>query len=383
LRRVYPELIVVDGGDFGETLVGTTVWKTAELFKTMRGLGYDAIGIGERDLAPAFFAEIAATGAKEVLLSGNLKPAAEAGAPPFRLIQRNSCRVGIVEAVSSFLQQGQALEPKAPKAFLQAQLGALRRKKADVLVTIYHGPAKEVLELRQSFPEVDLWLLSHWTSQPLNQVQTGDAGAIVVGPGDRGREVGLITLEKTKKDGARTATFNQIILDHRIPDSPQAAPIQERFLKRSQSSVTPPPGGNFEPVQPQAQPQNGLAANANMFVGSEVCKLCHEDIYKKWHDTKHAHALETLVTKGQSQNPECLRCHTVGFGEQTGYDMKSNQPYLAGVGCEMCHGRAGDHVRADDQTNNFAKTSEATCSRCHNQETSPKFVYAEYVTRVH
>jgi len=379
---------VVDGGDFGETTVGPSVWKTAEIFKTMHSLGYDAIGVGERDLSPTFFTEVAANGAKSVLLSGNLKPAADLGAAPGLVIQRKTARVGIVETVSSFLQQGQALEPKDPKAFLQAQLGALRQKKADVLVVIYHGPAKEALELRQSLPEVDLWLLSHWTAQPLNQVQTSEAGAIVVGPGDRGREVGLITLEKMKKAGARTATFNQIILDHRIPDSPKAAPIQESFLKRSQSSVvTPPPpparASEPAPAQPQPQLQSVLAATDNMFVGSEVCRLCHEDIYKKWHDSKHAHALETLVTKGQSQNPACLRCHTVGFGEQTGYDFKNNQPYLAGVGCEMCHGRAGYHVRADDQSNNFAKTTEATCVRCHDQKNSPKFVYNEYVTRVH
>jgi hypothetical protein len=270
----------------------------------------------------------------------------------------------------------------------------LRQKKAEVFVVIYHGPAKEALELRQSFPDVDLWLLSHWTAQPLTQVQTNDAGAIVVGPGDRGREVGLITLEKTKKAGARTATFNQIILDDRIPDSPKAAPIRESFLKRSQASVMPPPSppvrasepapqSGVEPAPPQPELQNVLAATDNMFVGSEVCKLCHEDIYKKWRDSKHAHALETLVKKGEAQNSDCLRCHTVGFGEQTGYDIKNNQPYLAGVGCEMCHGRSGYHVRADDQTNNFAKTTEATCVRCHDQMNSPKFVYTEYVTRVH
>jgi hypothetical protein len=374
---------MVDGGDFGETTQGSTVWKTAELFKTMHELGYDAIGLGERDLSPAFFEETASNRAREILLSGNLKPAADAGAAPVRLIQRKSGQVGVVEVVSPFLQQGQALEPKDPKTFLQAQLLVLRQKKADVVVVIYHGPAKELLEFRPSFPEVDLWLLSHWTAQPLSQVQTADAGAIVVGPGDRGREVGLITLEKPAKGGTRAATFKQIILDHLIPDSPKAAPIQERFLQRSQSSVAPPAKALEEPPANAAPPQNGLAAAANMFVGSEVCKLCHEDIYKRWHDSKHAHALETLAAKGQSQNPECLRCHTVGFGEETGYDMKNHQLYLAGVGCEMCHGRAGDHVRADDQTNNFAKTTEAACARCHNPETSPKFVYADYVKRVH
>jgi len=362
---------MIDGGDLGESIHGPTVWKSAELFKAMRGLGYDAIGIGERDLAPAFFEEAAQNGAKETLLNGNFKPAADIGAAPFRLIQRKTHQVGVVEVVSSFLQQGQSLEPKDPKVFLQQQLDALRQKKAEVTVVIYHGPSGEALAMRQSFPEVDLWLTSHGVYQPMTQTPTADGGAIVIGPGDRGREVGLITLEKGKKGAARTATFNQIILDDRIPDSPRAAPIQERFLKRSQSSVMPP----AEPAK------NGFATHDNSFVGSEVCRLCHEDIYNKWHETKHAHALETLVTKKQSTNPECLRCHTVGFGEQSGYTVQENQPYLGAVGCEMCHGRAGDHVRADDQTNNFAKTSEATCVRCHNKENSPKFVYDDYVKR--
>jgi hypothetical protein len=377
LKKVYPDLIMIDGGDLGESVFGPTVWKSAELFKTMHGLGYDAIGIGERDLAPAFFEEVSQSGAKEILLNGNFKPAADIGAAPFRLIQRKSYQVGVVEVVSSFLQQGQSLEPKAPKTFLQQQLDALRQKKADATVVIYHGPANEALSMRESFPDVDAWLLSHGTYQPMAQVQTGDNGAIVIGPGDRGREVGLLTLEKGAKSAPRSATFNQIILDSRIPDSPKAAPIQESFLKRSQSAVLPPPP---KPVETQ----NGSAAQLdNPFVGSEVCKLCHEDIYNKWRDTKHAHALETVAAKKQSTNAECLRCHTAGFGEPTGYTLQERQPYLAAVGCEMCHGRAGYHVRADDQTGNFAKMSEATCVRCHDQKNSPKFVYKEYVKRVH
>jgi len=373
---------MIDGGDMGETVFGPTVWKSAELFKTMRGLGYDAIGIGERDLAAPFFEEAARNGAKEVLLSGNFKPAADIGVPPMRVIQKKSAQIGVVEIVSAFLQQGQTLEPKNPKTFLQQQLDALRLKKVDVTVVLYHGPSNEVLPLRQSFPGVDLWLVSHGVYQPMAQVQPGEGSALVVGPGDRGREVGLITLEK--KAGTRTGKFAPIILGDQIPDSPKAAPIQERFLKRSQSAVTPPPERASEPApahDDHDQALNGYAENS--YVGSEVCRLCHEDIYNKWRETKHSHALETLVAKKQAANSECLRCHTVGFGEQTGYSYQENQSYLAGVGCEMCHGRAGNHVRADDQTDNFAKTSEATCVKCHNKENSPKFVYADYVKRVH
>jgi 2',3'-cyclic-nucleotide 2'-phosphodiesterase (5'-nucleotidase family) len=229
-------LILLDGGDFGEAVNGRNVWKTAELFKTLRSFGYDAIGLGERDLASAFFAEASQNGVKEILLSGNFRPAVEIGAPPIHLIQRESYKVGVVAAVSPFYQQGHVLEPKDPKAFLQEQLPALRKKKADVLVVIYHGPANEALALQQSLPEVDLWLLSHGIYQPLNQVPT-TAGAIVVGPGDRGREVGLIVLQKDKKSGTRSATFSQIILDHRIPDSPKIEAIRENFRIADQAAA--------------------------------------------------------------------------------------------------------------------------------------------------
>jgi hypothetical protein len=380
LKKIYPELIMIDGGDMGESVFGPTVWKSAELFKTMHGLGYEAIGIGERDLAPPFFEEVAQSGAKDILLSGNFKPAADIGIAPARLIQRKSSQLGVVEVVSSFLQQGQSLEPKDPKVFLQQQLDALRLKKAEVTVVIYHGPSSEVPPLRQSFPGVDLWLVSHGVYQPMAEVHAVAGGAIIVGPGDRGREVGLITLEK--KAGTRTGKFAPIILDDNIPDSPKAAPIQARFLKRSQSAVTPAPERAAEPAPAHDGHDPALNGYAeNPYVGSEVCRLCHEDIYNKWRETKHAHALETLAVKKQSTNAECLRCHTVGFGEQTGFTLQDQQPYLAAVGCEMCHGRAGYHVRADDQTANFAPTSEATCVKCHDKTNSPKFVYATYLTK--
>ena len=229
---------MIDGGDFGEAAVGHNVWKTAELFKTMRDLRYDVIGLGERDLSPAFFETAAQQDGKNILLSGNLQSAADIGAPPFRLIKRKSFKVGVVEAVSSLLQQGKALEPKDPPVFLQQQLEAMQKQKADVMVVIYHGMAKEVMDLRSNFPQVDLWLVSHGLYRPLAQVSTSE-GAIVVGPGDRGREVGIITLKKEKKNAVRSATFAQIILDQHIPDSPKGKTIEEIFRAAAQASVQP------------------------------------------------------------------------------------------------------------------------------------------------
>jgi 2',3'-cyclic-nucleotide 2'-phosphodiesterase (5'-nucleotidase family) len=238
LRRAYPDLIVLDGGDFGEAAIGFDVWKTAELFKVMLALGYDAIGLGERDIAPAFFKEIAKSEGRKILLSGNWRPAVELDLAPIKLIERESFKVGVVEIVSPFLQQGnQAAGAKDSRSFFQEQLAALKKQNAEVIVAIYHGPANEALALRKSFPEVDLWLLSHGLYTPLNQIPT-DEGPLVVSPGNRGREVGLIVLQKEKNNSARSAAFSQIILDSRIPDSPKAAPWRQRFLNHSQPAAT-------------------------------------------------------------------------------------------------------------------------------------------------
>ncbi|MDZ7344370.1 MAG: hypothetical protein ONA90_07630 [candidate division KSB1 bacterium] len=238
LRQLYPELILIDGGDFGEAAVGRNVWKTAELFKVMRDLRYDVIGLGEKDLAPAFFETAAQQDGKAILLSGNLQPAVEIGAPPFRLIKRKSAKIGVVAAMSSMLQQGRALEPKDPQVFLHQQIEAMQKQKAEVIVVIYHGTSNEVMALRPNFPQVDLWLVSHGIYRPLDQIPTTE-GAIVVGPGDRGREVGLMTLKKDKKSRTRSATFAQIILDQRIPDSPKGKTIEEIFRAAAQAAARP------------------------------------------------------------------------------------------------------------------------------------------------
>src|SRR5262249_52161504 len=92
------------------------------------------------------------------------------------------------------------------------------------------------------------------------------------------------------------------------------------------------------------------------YVGSAECASCHKHAYKVWKDTKHAKALTTLT---QAKNPslrdfdpECIRCHTVGFEYNTGYydppkdgDLTEHNLGLRDVGCESCHGPGSAHIK--------------------------------------
>ena len=62
----------------------------------------------------------------------------------------------------------------------------------------------------------------------------------------------------------------------------------------------------------------------------------------------HAHAYKTLVDAKKPGNrqydPECIVCHTVGFGHETGFRTAEKTPKLKDLGCEACHGPSTPHA---------------------------------------
>jgi peroxiredoxin len=109
------------------------------------------------------------------------------------------------------------------------------------------------------------------------------------------------------------------------------------------------------------------------YSGEEFCAVCHREQHSTWLLTNHASAWDTLVEHGKDRDPECLRCHTVGFGQPGGFDPAIRQDHLRGVQCENCHGRGGPHQSPD-----FAKAGfEKTCLGCHDEKHSLHFVFAE------
>lgn len=136
------------------------------------------------------------------------------------------------------------------------------------------------------------------------------------------------------------------------------------------------------------------------YVGNERCSMCHRAQYQDWQRSKHARAFEVLKAgshrvdkrkagldpeRDYTAAPECLRCHTTGYGLEGGFVSLSATPEQAGVGCEECHG-PGERYReihkaargAIDRTGliaagqRFPSVSDAAaCRSCHDHEDSP------------
>src|SRR5207244_3142153 len=96
------------------------------------------------------------------------------------------------------------------------------------------------------------------------------------------------------------------------------------------------------------------------YVGSAKCQECHQDAFKVWQqkdekDRSHSVAYESLVkaTKPSLRqfDGECIVCHVVGFGIDSGFKNEKQSAHLKDVGCESCHGPGSEHIK---KRNNMA-----------------------------
>jgi len=92
------------------------------------------------------------------------------------------------------------------------------------------------------------------------------------------------------------------------------------------------------------------------YIGANKCQACHFDQYLKWKKTKHASSFEALPASFQ-KDEKCLKCHTTGFGEPTGFKTIADAN-LKGTSCEACHGPGSKHAELSKPFLNKKPTPE-------------------------
>ena len=111
----------------------------------------------------------------------------------------------------------------------------------------------------------------------------------------------------------------------------------------------------------------------NGYVSATTCRLCHEQEYLQWSTTRHAFAYRTLLKKERYFDPNCVSCHTTGFGYLTGFQIGNSDSTLKGVQCETCHGPGKEHVGNPKKSNIRNGADTSICLECHDTEHSPGF----------
>ena len=121
-------------------------------------------------------------------------------------------------------------------------------------------------------------------------------------------------------------------------------------------------------------------ALAGPWLGAVACIECHEPFFESWAATRHSKAFASLEKAGKSRDPECVVCHTTGYGKEGGFISKTTTPGLVGVQCEVCHGPGKDHARGFSAPS--GPVNETVCLKCHTKENSPEFDYELYREKI-
>jgi 2',3'-cyclic-nucleotide 2'-phosphodiesterase (5'-nucleotidase family) len=180
----------------------------------------------------------------------------------------------------------------------------------------------------------------------------------------RGEKLGILSLSLDDNDRVFNYSHDWLSVGNDIEEDVKVRDVLDDYdakvAKHYKESVKPLPGTTY--------------------LGVSKCAECHQLFFEQWEKTRHAHAFTSLEQTGKAGDPECIVCHSVGFGEKGGFFNMESTPELANVQCEECHGLDREHL--DDYSKPMKPVTESVCLKCHTKENSPEFNYMIYYEKI-
>jgi hypothetical protein len=189
-------------------------------------------------------------------------------------------------------------------------------------------------------------------------------GTIIAAGYPRGKQLGILKLILDERGRIKGFSHNWQDLGVDIPEDKHIRDILDDYDKKVAALL-----------KESAKPPSGTT-----YLGIDKCVECHEIFVDSWGKTRHADAFSSLERSGKAADPECLVCHTVGFGEKGGFYSIETTPGLSNIQCEECHGIGLDHL--EDFILPMRAVTESVCLKCHTAENSPDFDYTKYKEKI-
>lgn len=409
------------------------------LVRGMVAMGYDAVNVGDKDfrLGSTWLQDMRRTEGLP-LLSANIVYANAAtgadGTPvqkpvfsPYRVttigegrlfgVTYGGLKVGIFGLIGDFQalphpEDKPALHPNgvAWRPYLAAAretVAELRSQGCELIIALTQLQEAVGHDLGRQVAGIDLVVAG--AARRVGPAPRTDGPAIVVTTEYEGRSMGEVVLQRNAGGKFTVGGYRQIRLGAEWDD-----PDGTSTGKHAQDAVL---RAFREELQAKALAPDAPVARfgrTGRFVGSSACQDCHFEDYQHYLHGETNGTLEPLElvsaqpkpdgivatahgsrsnfaahieAQGQQWNPDCLRCHTTGYGEPGGFKSMTATPSLVGVGCESCHGPRSEHVawqrwesgKREGMTEapaRWAKPPEPraqTCAHCHDNKNSPQF----------
>jgi hypothetical protein len=377
LRDTTGDAVLVDAGDFFGTHINYGREKADLTLKSMGLMRYDAVVLGEDDLAFGvdYIAGRARSEKVPVVVANLFDAAADTLVfPASRVV---TCASGLRVGIAGVMSPGIAFPPRVPTGSLELRdpLATLQpiidgmRPNVDIVLVLAHMGRGEAQRMAQDLTGADVVVLGH-DGQPMRQVRRFGEAFLLQQPA-KGLYMGVAYV--TLGAPGRAAAVRDVAspLSKRYDDDEAVAKLFAAYdldiAAKEQAAV------------PTAMANPGSLVE-DRFAGASACRECHEEIYDHWAGTGHAHAFDILVEASRQYDRDCTPCHTTGFYKKGGFEHLKATPGLVGVQCEQCHGNGAEHVR-DPDTKTGVLAREA-CRECHNAEQSPDFDFLTFWGRI-
>ena len=337
-----PNRLLLDAGNITHGGRSYELLKFDYILRGMAKMHYDAVNLGKREVnldRDTLYRKIAATGLPFVscnVLDSRTSTLLTAST----LVETvGGYRVGITGIVQAAAESvGPGLRVRSPEEALAETLPLLK-KNCDFIIVLAFAPAETLHDIAAKFPEVGA-VLGGDVPQSSDKAEIVNRAALF-NVTDKGKVIGRLTF-RPALDGLLALAESHSL---KTADTTAPAPAMTELIKEFKATLRE---RNIELAA-----QEGLdpvfaasATTADTYAGEAKCISCHAAPHKITGATAHAHAYLTLQRKGSEYDPECLRCHTVGYGARDGFRNFQTTPQFANVQCESCHGRGTAHIAA-------------------------------------
>lgn len=362
--------------DVGDAIAGTEDFQVMQydyLLRAYAAMNFDAMNMGDREaqLSAAQLAQFQKS-SPVTLLGANLFDAAT-GKRIFdaaKIIERNGRKlaiVGVLDPACMTGELGAGLRVEPMDTVLEQLLPGLR-KGVDAVILLAFTDENGLDRLARQYYEANL-ILGGKVSQP-SQKLLKENRSYVLYTANESRAIGV--LHASLSPHFNGESFQMVMLDADVPEDKGIVGLAAQYREQIQNARL-----NLDDArQLEADAVPGVRHAAH-YTGTTACIHCHPGAEKIWEHTAHSEAYASLAAKKAAMDPNCLGCHTVGFGTVSGYQRQLQGSRLASVGCESCHGPGSLHVEQRENrreiTFKFRPLAAGDCKQCHHGEFSPPF----------
>jgi nitrate/TMAO reductase-like tetraheme cytochrome c subunit len=367
-RKTQKNLIVVDSGDLlnehetiKESFMPSAQLKADLIAQVYKGIGIDAINVGELDLALGvdYLKELQKKYDLPFVSANIVDDKNQLLFDPYVIKEVDGLKVGIIGIMGNTSDVAKKMKEIAgsltvldPIKTAEARVADLKGK-VDYLIVMTHQHIGRNWIIARKIEGVDLVVGGHHKQKLKTPYQANDT--YIVQTGEKGQYQGMFEVDMAA-DGTKTVKNELVPMSDKIASDPKVKAMIDKYNQDVAKLYTT---GTTE-KEDTAVPK------------SMECNDCHNEAYEIWTKTDHAKAFQTLINKNMQFNPDCLACHTTRFEEPGGFTVTAQEKELRNVQCDSCHGDSAAHM-GDPEVLPEGKAGMETCVKCHTEHRCPDF----------